>query len=114
MLTVEDWISAGYKRFDQVAARQYAAFGLQKRFDDDKGKQYYITVFVYHNKEFMLRFPDMHPFTFEPECQFMQRDSITVNTTLLIHKNSSIAEVEAMVHKLWVALGKPYYEIWND
>ena len=113
MLTVQDWLNAGYKRFDQVAARQYAAFGLQKRFDDDKGKQYFITVFVYDNKEFMLRFPDIQPFTFEPECQFSQPDSITVNTTLLLHKESTIDEVEAMVQKLWVALGKPYYETWE-
>ena len=38
-LTPEDWIAQGYKKFTSTL-RPLAAYGLQKRFDDEVGKRY--------------------------------------------------------------------------
>ena len=47
MPTVQDFINRGYKRFENHAEFNHAAFGLQKRIDDEHGKKYFITVWAY-------------------------------------------------------------------
>ncbi len=43
MLTIQDWLDADYKRYDNHAYKN-ADFLLQKRFDASEGKKYYIDI----------------------------------------------------------------------
>lgn len=117
MITPSDWKIAGYRRFSQVKhVRDYAAFGLQKLFSDTKGKRYYLTVFVYDNKELNKRLDVKLPeYSYEPDVQFCFECKPTINIQLSLNSdNWSIAEVEQQIENLWVTVGKPYYEDWSE
>ncbi len=116
MLTVQDWIDAGYKKFKEVKhVKPYSAFGLQKLVRDDAGKRYYITVFAYDHTDHKAsgRMPETTPdFGFTPEVQFRGE----LNTTcieLIMHIDSTVKDVEMHFDIMWNALGKPYYDTWD-
>jgi hypothetical protein len=108
-LTVEDWLEAGYNRFDQVThIKKYASFGLQKCIRDDLGKKYFITVYVYKMYD-----PNYGTITsFAPDAQFLNDESYAVNTEIIMHSSTSIQDVEDVIEKLWIAVGQPYYSLW--
>ena len=108
----QDWIDAGYKRFNQVKhVREYADFGLQKRFDDEIGKKYFITVYVYDNSQHKARGYDMQDYSFSPDIQFVLGDGKpTINLEIGMDKITTIVEVEQMVEQFWLMLGSVYYE----
>ena len=111
-LSVQDWLDAGYKKHDQYI--NLSDYLLQKLISDNKGKRYYITVFVYEhfNKDY---FSDaMHHVGFSPDVQFGLDEKPTVDTSLILHKGCSIKEVEDMFNTLWEALGKPYYSLYEE
>lgn len=116
MIELNQWLEAGYKRFEQVKHwYQYASFGLQKLISDGKGKKYYITVFVYDNRDLKQRQPDcyLNDYSYQPEVQFCG-DLLTHNLSLAVHENATIEHVEQAVEDLWLMLGKPYYGQWPD
>lgn len=116
MIELDEWIKAGYKRFEQVKYhKQYASFGLQKLISDSKGKKYYITVFVYDNKALKQRHPDIttDDFSYQPEVKFCS-DLLTHNLELSVHKGATIKHVEQAIEDLWLMLGKPYYEQYAE
>lgn len=113
-ITPEDWLASGYKRFNEVKHfKPYAEFGLQKCIRDELGKCYFITVYVYDNFNSIM---DIGPrWSFAPDVQFCFEDKPTVNIELGTSGcNWSIASIEQQIHELWVFLGKPYYERYND
>lgn len=111
----EDWIDAGYKKFDRVKHfRPHAAFGLQKLFSDESGKRYYIAVYVYDNREIDLPEAYIPDFSYAPDVQFQPDSSPTMNVELILGGSDwSIQGVEQQFEDLWVAVGKPYYEKWS-
>lgn len=111
MLTIQDWLDAGYKRYDQTT-HNLSDFLLQKRFDDEVGKKYFINTWVYeHSKhEYYSRNSALPPVSFQPEVQFQREGDMTLNMTFIMNNNSTIAEVEQQVECLWLFLEKPYYE----
>ena len=80
-LTPEDWEAKGYKRFESTF-KPNAAFGLQKRFDDEIGKKYFITIWVYdHEDEYHRQFMGLPQwkdqfsrYGFQPDVQFTYSD----------------------------------------
>lgn len=115
MLTIQDWLDAGYKRYDNHAYKN-ADFLLQKRFDDSEGKKYYIDIWVYeHSKhEYYSRNPALPPVSFQPEVQFQRGDKMTLDMTFLMNQDSTIAEIEQEVECFWLFLEKPYYRRWEE
>ena len=109
MLTVQDWIDAGYKRFNQVKhVKPYAEFGLQKCISDNKGKRYHITVFVYDMSNYTQQ-----PFSFSPDVQFQNFDNKhTVSMELHTREETTVQEVEDFFDKMWKGVGEPYYELY--
>lgn len=108
----EDWIAAGYKRFEfsDRTLNKLADFGLQKRFDDEEGKKYFITVYVYD----WSKYPQHHgdPFGFMPDVQFrLGNDAPTFDITM--NGTFDIAIVEKEMKRLWEHFGKPYYDKWE-
>lgn len=115
MLTTQDWLDAGYRRYDSRNVK-YADFLLQKRFDDTEGKKYYIDVWAYDNRqfEFYRNNPALSPWSYQPEVQFQRQEEMTLNITFLMNKDSTIFDIEKEVEAMWVFLGKPHYEKWED
>lgn len=115
MLTIQDWLDAGYKRYDRDHLNN-SDFLLQKRFDDEVGKKYFIDVWVYeHSKhEYYIRNSAIPPVAFQPEVQFQREEDMTLNMTFIMNNDSTISEVEQQVECLWLFLEKPYYERWSE
>lgn len=113
-MTPEDWEAKGYKRFQSGHKFKLEDFGLQKRIDDEKGKKYFITVYVYDRS----RYPDFPLNTndrwgFMPELYFNRPDDLISTTTTMHLHNHSIEQVEEEAEKLWVHFGSYYAEKWE-
>lgn len=108
----EDWIKSGYRRFELCdnLLNKSADFGLQKRFDDEKGKRYFITVYVYDWEKYPQHIGER--FGFMPTVNFALGNDkpfydISMNGTF------DIAECETKMERLWIHFGKPYYELFE-
>ena len=113
MLTVEDFLEAGYKRFEQTY--NSADYGLQKCIRDDKGKKYYITVFVYEHfkSEYYKANPHMNRYGFTPNVQYHEIDEndVTTDVSLIVdYSNTTVKIIEDKFEMLWKVLGGVYYE----
>ena len=115
MLTIQDWLDAGYKRYNGSSLNS-ADFLLQKRVTDEVGKKYFIDIWVYeHSKhDYYNVNPNLPAVSFQPEVQFRRDPDMTMNVTFIMNKDSTIAEVEQQVECLWLFLEKPYYERWSE
>jgi hypothetical protein len=113
MLTVENFLDAGYKKFKQTFLNN-ADFGLQKCIRDDNGKKYYITVFVYENfnKPYMREYSQDRPYSFSPDVQFEGKveGDPTVDISLIVDNSTTIQIIEDKFEMLWKVLGEVYYE----
>lgn len=112
-MTTDDWISAGYKRFEippkNKTINNNADFLLQKRFDDHVGKRYYITVFCYDRTAYPP--PHNNGIGFMPTVQFViESENKRPFFNIELNDFQDIATVEAWVHTLWDLFGRPYYE----
>lgn len=113
-ITPQQWMDRGYLKYNQDSLN-HSDYLLQKRVDDEFGKKYYITVYVYDNLKMMQTYPSFPKFltdhTYMVECNFeLGNDGPTVNPR--ITNFSTIDEVEELCEKFWVMLDKPYYEKW--
>lgn len=115
MITIQDWLDAGYKRYDNPVYKN-ADFLLQKRFDDANGEKYYVDIWVYeHSKhEYYISSGGLHPVSFQPEVQFQRGDKMTLNMRFIMNQDSTIAEIEQEVECFWLFLEKPYYSKWGE
>ena len=112
-MQVDDWIKAGYRRFNQTTFN-YSDYLLQKLFSDEQGKRYYITVYVYENFNKSYNKEGMPEVSFQPEVQFrMEGGQPTVDVQLLMNKDTLIEQVEDRVESLWYSLDCPYCESFN-
>jgi hypothetical protein len=108
MLVEQDFIAAGYGRFKQPNLNQ-SDFGLQKCIRDDRGKKYYITVWVYDWSKYQGIYTT-RPMSFEPDLHFKLPCGLHMNFQLLLDNNSTIECIENKVEEIWVKLGCLYYE----
>ena len=115
MLTIQNWLDAGYKRYDRNFLNN-SDFLLQKRFDDEVGKKYFIDVWVYEHAKhaYYIRNSSIPSVSFQPEVQFQRGEDMPLNMTFIMNNDSTIAEVEQQVECLWLFLEKPYYERWSE
>jgi len=98
MLTIQDWIDQGYKKFHS-SFKEYAAFGLQKLIQDEVGKKYYISVWVYENSKRSYFMEGMQEVSFAPDVQFRMHkedgeELPTVNMEFILGNHSTIQEVD--------------------
>lgn len=119
MLTVQDWIEQGYKKFNSNF-KEYADFGLQKLIKDDLGKKYYITVWVYENSKKGFFREGMQEVSFSPDVQFRigelkgKEELPTVNMAFILNESSTIQQVQEMIEGYWLSSSKPYYELYSE
>lgn len=110
MITKEALLAAGYKPF-KSRLKQYTDQGYQKRFDDEHGKRYFITVWEYDNRPFKHNCPQLNDFNYAPDSQF-EIGTIAFNVEMLTPE--SVEEMEAFFERIWVQMGCDYYERWID
>lgn len=108
-LTPDDWMARGYRRFELKNSpfNKMADFLLQKLFDDEFGKRYYLSVYVYDRAKYQPDNPVRWGFL--SSVQFtIQGTSMFSNVEM--SSMESIDEVERHYEKLWEYFGKQYYE----
>lgn len=121
-MTPDDWIAAGYKRFDvpNKEMNKLADFLLQKRFDDDEGKKYFITVYCYDRTKYPEPYRShvgINTIGYMPTAHFALGDNlphfnIEMNSIETLH--GGIKAVEDWFEVLWKVFRQPYYEKWID
>jgi len=114
MLQESDFLLNGYKRFDgSSAALKHADYLLQRCIRDDKGKKYYITVYVYNYDA--CNHPHLKGLSFMPEVQFRE-DGVcpTVDITYHDDRYTTLEMLENFFESLWVHLGRPYDERYDQ
>ena len=102
MITKDQLIAAGYNPFKQKGVREYTEAFWQKRFDDDKGKKYFITIAEYGNSE--------HNFMYSPFTQF---ESHNVTFDIEMHHPESVEQIEEFFESTWVRMDCNYYSEWS-
>jgi hypothetical protein len=121
-LTKDDFIVAGYKEFKTYSWMNLSDYGLQKKFTDELGVKYFITVYAYDNKangywnEHNLNINSKPEVSFSPDIQFRRdrTNKITLDIQLLINRTTTVQEIEDEVLSLWLATGGDYYELYTQ
>ena len=103
-------LSNGYKQFNPPEIiYPYAETGFQKRFDDEVGKKYFITVIKYekfehpHTKETI-------PQSYEFEIQFSDKKTECMVNVLMFAGWDNIESVEQRAEDFWNMGCWNYYE----
>lgn len=109
MITKEQLTAAGYKPFNQIGIREYTKSFWQKRFDDDKGKKYFITIAEYDNLEDKNR-QFSQEFSYSPFTQF-ETHGATFDVEML--NPQSVEQMEEFFENIWFKMDCNYYEEWD-
>ena len=121
-IELQEWFDAGYTLYE-VKNKDFsklADFLLQKKFTDEEGIRYHITVYTYDRSKVEYYYLDRNKENIErdgrygymPHAQFNLGDGkpffeITMNAI------NSIREVEVYYEDFWCALLKPYCELYK-
>lgn len=120
----QEMIDSGYKIFSSGIS--YAIRGFQRRFDDDFGKKYFITVWHWnHGKQHpeWNNAPNQDTYQFTTQLRINKNkkelcvDLDVVADVLPTEYNTeltTLSELEAFFEKTWNDMGKPYYETWDE
>lgn len=111
-MTDEKLIARGYKQYERTPFDSPSVVcRFQKRFDDEKGKKYFIDAVKWGE----FRHPhtgQVFPASYEYECQLYKggsHDAFDVNFL----SSWTIEEVEAFVEKIFRTCRCDYYELWD-
>lgn len=114
-LTPQDFLDCGYKKFTDYL--KSSSYGLQKKFTDSLGVMYFITVYVYENKD--KPWWDTHKeyrseFSFSPDLQFNRAgiEKPTLDIHVFMERDSTVAWLEEEVYDLWLTIEADYYELY--
>ena len=110
MLTRETLLAASYKPFKQRNVKEFTNNFYQKRFDDEKGKRYFITIAEYDNSKYKVSHPMLPDFSYSPDGQF-RSNGITFNVEMLTPE--FVEQMEAFFERMWVDMKCDYYERWD-
>lgn len=119
-ISLEEWTDRGYRRYEvSDNAREInklADFMLQKRFDDERGKKYYVTVYCYDREKYpphaREHVKDLPRYGFMPTVHFSLREDRPF-FNIEMSGIRSIDEVESYFEKFWELLKNPYYELFE-
>jgi hypothetical protein len=116
-ITEELLKKAGYKEFHSNWKNSDCYIkSFQKRFDDELGKKYFITLDMYDYSKRVLEY------TFDCDSQmYIERDKkdgeykneITFNVNYFVDCYSTIEEMEQFFEKIWLTMSCRHYEKWS-
>ena len=107
----DELIARGYKRYEPSRIDpEGVECLLQKRFDDDFGKKFFITVRIWRRWVHPYT-GDISPQSYEFDIQFSEDDK-PINVQFF-GGSWTIDEVEDRVEKMWYEMDFDYYEVWD-
>lgn len=111
-----DFTDRGYKQYRPTQFHsRWVSRCWQKRFDDERGKKYFIDINEWDNHDMkarMSRPEDCPDYSYEYEMQMYAKDTHdAVNLTFL--SSWTLDRVEEFVEKLWATGEFDYYEEWE-
>ena len=111
IMTGQDLIDAGYKKYDGTAAAlKHADCYYAKMLRDEKGKKFQIVFYYYDWRKPEDTFPHLE--SFQPEVQLRDED-FCVDISLHSRQEQSVMDVEAYYEAQWIHHGRPYYELFG-
>lgn len=115
--TDEYFFNLGYKKYDKSQFdSDITIYNFQKRFDDEKGKKYFIDVHKVSNEWFPVseKNKDRYvPYSYTYSCQLYKKGiHAAVNMEFL--SDWTVAQVEDFVEKLFQNGELDYYEEWDE
>ena len=110
MLTLEDFLNNGYKRFSSSNIN-YSEYGLQKCVSDGKGKKYHINVWVYDCSKYP-KVDKQHWIRFAPDVQLSNKN-FRFDTGLFQNDETTVSSIEQFYEDIWVKMECNYYELWD-
>ena len=118
MITEEILLKKGYKKFinsyvKDTESDTYAC-SYQKRFDDEIGKKYFITLDLHDCYYALSIFTSEHIKLWSVNVQFYIQKEATFKVEYFIYDNTTIQMIEAFYEKLWGVMGCKYYEKWDE
>ncbi len=120
----QELIDNGYKIFK--SGFSYSIRGFQKRFDDEIGQKYFITIWHWnHGKQHpeWKDAPNRDSYQFTTQLRLNKRvKELTVDIDVAAKvlpdeydgEISTLSEIEELFDKTWNDMGKPYYETWGE
>ena len=96
--TIHNLLEAGYKKYDAGLASNWAQYLLQKRFDDENGIKYFITIYV----------SEIQGRTGLTGTMQSCRGLDTVNIELL--HAESVESIENLFEEFWFRMKMDHYE----
>ena len=110
MITKEALLAAGYRPFKQKNIKEFTNSFYQKRFDDEKGKRYFITIGEYDYRKYLDRIPALPDFSYSPDGQF-KSNGVAFEIEMLTPE--SVEQMEAFFERMWADMKCDYYEEWE-
>ena len=111
-MTDKEILDRGYHRYERTQFDDwYVECQFQKRFDDEKGKKYFITINKWDWTSFHRN--DMPNYSYELETQIYKKDTHEpIDMTFFAGWN--VDEVEEYMEKIWSPELFDYYEEWYE
>ena len=114
MITKEILLEKGYNEFKNSYIENTKPItyicSCQRRFDDDIGKKYFITLDLHDYS----RLTSQYAKSWSVNVQFYISGGTTFNVEYFIYDNTTIQMIEAFYEKLWGVMGCRYYETWDE
>lgn len=109
-VTQDSLRQAGFKPFKQKGLSDWTDSYWQKRFDDTKGKKYFITIAEYDNSRFPQLLELKGKYSFAPDSQF-KANGVTFDVQM--HSPQSIEEMLDFFENMWKNMNCDYYELYE-
>lgn len=117
LLTDEFFLNRGYKKYGKTQFQSdMIMYNFQKRFDDEKGKKYFIDIHK-NSHEWMREWDKKQdwytPYSYEYSCQLYKKGTHDA-VDMLFHSSWTIEQVEEFVENLFRNGELDYYEKWDE
>lgn len=114
--TDEYFFNLGYKKYDKSQFdSDITIYNFQKRFDDEKGKKYFIDVHKVSNEWFSVSEKNKEryvPYSYTYSCQLYKKGT-HAPVNMEFFSDWTIDQVEEFVEKLFQNGELDYYEEWD-
>jgi len=118
LISIENLVANEYKQFSDNFKKNTDTYvcSYQKRFDNCKGKKFYITITVYDLSKINMSNKQWIGYNFSAEVQYnrMSDGRNTFNVKYMINNNTTIQEMEDFFDDIWVKMECNYYDIFNE
>ena len=114
-MTDKDILEKGYKQYAPIQFdNKHIVARFQKRFDDEYGKKYFISIVKWSNDFIPVERRDEYwqPYSYEYEVQISMYDE---NSTIDLHFHSdwNLDKVEEFMTEFFEKMCVDYYELWD-